>query len=163
MNLDVAINAIGVLRVQVVLRPGWLLRADSMRAAVTGETELGHFARYQQTRISRAMRRVARNTAISLYWSMLVDKRTLLISVTFNTGRVGAGGKSSLFQLKAAMWVVAIAALHGAFENLVMKRQHKLVFGLGVTAQAELRLALFQQTNTGESWLLSVGLADEHV
>ena len=47
MNLDVAIRAIRVLRVQVVLRTGRLVRADTMRDAVAGQAELCDAARTQ--------------------------------------------------------------------------------------------------------------------
>ena len=47
MNLDVAIRAIRVLRVQVVLRTGRLIRADTVRDAMAGQTELSDAARAQ--------------------------------------------------------------------------------------------------------------------
>ena len=47
VNLDVAIRAIRVLRVQVVLRTGGFIRADTMRDAVARQTELRDAARAQ--------------------------------------------------------------------------------------------------------------------
>ena len=47
VNLDVAIRAIRVLRVQVVLRTGGLIRADTVRDAVAGQTELCDATRTQ--------------------------------------------------------------------------------------------------------------------
>ena len=47
MNLDVAIRAIRVLRVQVVLRTSRLIRADTVRDAVASQTELCDAARTQ--------------------------------------------------------------------------------------------------------------------
>ena len=45
VDLYVAIRAIRVLRVQVVLRAGGLIRADTVRDAVAGQTELSDAAR----------------------------------------------------------------------------------------------------------------------
>jgi hypothetical protein len=47
MNLDMAIRAIRVLRVQVVLWTSGLIRADAVRDAVTRQTELCNAARRQ--------------------------------------------------------------------------------------------------------------------
>jgi hypothetical protein len=63
MNLHVTIGAIGVLRVQIVLRPSGLNGADIMRRAVARETKLRYPAGYQQPWISRTVRRVTRHAA----------------------------------------------------------------------------------------------------
>ena len=44
VDLDMAVRAIRVLRVQVVLRTSRLIRADTVRDAVTRQTELGNAA-----------------------------------------------------------------------------------------------------------------------
>jgi hypothetical protein len=72
---------------------------------------------------------------------MLVNKRTLLVYVTLKASRIYARGKPRLFQFKTAVRIVAIAALHGAFQHLVMEGQLKLVLRFTVTAQTELRFA----------------------
>jgi hypothetical protein len=41
--------------------------------------------------------------------------------------------------------IVAIAASHSPFKNLVMRRHGELMFDLAVTTEAELRLAHLQQ------------------
>ena len=79
---------------------------------------------------------MAGDTAISLYWSMLVNKRSLLVCVTLDTGCVRAGRESRLLELKTAVRIVAIAALHRAFQHLVMEWQIKLVLGLAMTTDA---------------------------
>ena len=43
------------------------------------------------------------------------------------------------------MRIVTITALHRTFENLVVERQIELVLNFGVTTQAKLGLARFQQ------------------
>ena len=47
VDLNVAIGAIGVLRVQVVLRSGGFFRADAVCSAMTRQAELSYATRYQ--------------------------------------------------------------------------------------------------------------------
>lgn len=61
------------------------------------------------------------------------------------------------------MRIVAIAALHSAFENLVVERQIELVLNFRVTAQTKLGFARFQQLQHRETRLLSVGFRDEYI
>lgn len=75
---------------------------------------------------------------------MLKNERSLLIGVTFNTGRVGAYGKPRLLKFKAAVRIVTITALHLPLEHFVMEGPAELRFGLAVTANAELGLTLPQ-------------------
>ena len=75
---------------------------------------------------------------------MLVNERSLLVRVTLDTCSIGAGSESGLFEFKTAMRVMAIAALHRAFEHFVMKRQHELMFCFTMAAQTELRFTLDQ-------------------
>ena len=123
VNLHVTIRAIGVLRVQVMLRAGRLNCADVMRNAVTGQTKLRHAAGRQQPRIGRAVRRVTRDASFGLHRRMFISEWTLLVRVTLNASRIGAGRQSRLLEFKTAMRIVAITALHRSFENLVMERQ----------------------------------------
>ena len=90
------------------------------------------------------MWRVTRDASVGLNRSMLVHERALFVSVTLDARGIGAGRESRLFQLKSAVWVVAIAASHRAFEHFVMERQVELVLGFAVTTEAKLWLALFQ-------------------
>ena len=59
---------------------------------------------------------------------MLKDERPLFISVAFGAGCVCAGGQTLLLAFKSAMRVMAVAALHEAFQNLVAERHHELRF-----------------------------------
>jgi hypothetical protein len=65
---------------------------------------------------------MAGNTPFCFHRGMLESKWTLLVSVTFNASRIDSNCQSCLFEFKAAMWIMAIAALHGPFENLMMER-----------------------------------------
>jgi len=61
------------------------------------------------------------------------------------------------------MRIVTIAALHRAFEHLVVEWQIELVLNFGVTAQAKLWFARFQQLQHRETRLLGVCFGNEHV
>ena len=102
------------------------------------------------------MRRVTRDAAIGLDRRMLVNKWSLLVCVTLDAGCIGAGRESRLLEFKTAVRIVAIAALHRAFQHFVMERQIELVLRLAVTTQAKLRLAVPEQFQIGEARLLCV-------
>jgi hypothetical protein len=97
MDLDVTVRAVRVLRVQVVLWTGGLLSADAVSRAVTGQTKLRDTTRNQQSRIGRTMRRVTRDTSVSLHRRMLVNKRPLLVCVTLDASGIRASRQSCLF------------------------------------------------------------------
>ena len=109
------------------------------------------------------MRRVTRDAPIRLHRRMLVNKRPLLVRMTLDAGRIGARRQPGLLQFETAVRIVTIAALHRAFQHLVMKRQIELVLRLTMTAQTKLRLTGFQQLQIGEARLLRVCLRDEDV
>ena len=94
---------------------------------------------------------------------MLVNEWSLFVSVTLDARGIGAGCESSLFQLESAVWVVAIAASHRAFEHFVMERQVELVLCFAMATEAKLWLALFEQAYIGEAWLLCICWGDEDV
>ena len=156
MDLYVTIRAIGVLGVQVVLRASWSFCADAVRNTVTGQTKLGHPAGGQQPWIRRAVWCMTCDAPFGFHRGMFVNKGTLLVRMTLNTSRIGAGCESCLFQFKTAVRVMTITALHGALKNFVMERQIKLVLHLGVAAQAKLWLAVFQKFDGREARLFGV-------
>jgi hypothetical protein len=163
MDLDMAIRAVGVLRVQVVLWASRFLRANAMRHAVTRQTELRYAAGDQHAGVRGAVRRVTRDTPVGLYRRMFVHEWTLFVRVTLDTRGIGAGRESGLLQLKTTVRIVTIAALHRAFEHFVMERQIELVLGLTVTTEAKLRFARLEQTDVGNAGLLRIGCGDKHV
>ena len=130
------IRAVRVLRIQVMLRTRGLFSADTVCNAVARQTELRYAARDQQAWIGRTVWRVARDAPVRLNWSMLVNKRTLLIDVTLKASSVGADRQPRLFQFKSAVRIVAIAALDHPFQHFVMEWQLKLVFRFAVTTKA---------------------------
>ena len=94
---------------------------------------------------------------------MFVNKWTLFVCVTLDARGVRAGRQSRLFQLEPAVWVVAIAAAHRAFEHFVMERQVELVLRFAVTTEAKLWLALLEQLDVGNARLLCVCWRDKDV
>ena len=102
------------------------------------------------------MRCVTRNAALGLNRRVLVNKGTLLVYVTLYASRIDSCCQSRLFQFETTMWIVAIATLQRAFQDLVMERQLELVLDLAMTAQAELRLAVLEQLDTRNARLLRV-------
>jgi hypothetical protein len=54
---------------------------------------------------------------------MFERKRPLLVYVTLDASRVRSGSKPGLLQLEPAVRIVAIAATHRTFQNLVMERR----------------------------------------
>src|SRR5262245_16419815 len=73
---------------------------------------------------------------------VLEHERPLLVGVAFHASGVCAGVKPRLFQLKSAMRIVTVAALHRAFKHAVMKRLSELRLRLVVAGHTKLRLVL---------------------
>jgi len=102
------------------------------------------------------VRRVTGNAAVGFDRSMFVDEWSLLVCVTLDASRVRARRQSCLFKFETAVRVVAIAALHCAFQHFVVERQIELVLGLTMTTETELRLAVSEQFQLGDTGLLCV-------
>lgn len=134
MNLDVTVGAISILRVKVMLRAGRLYCADIVGIAVARQTKLGYAAGDQHPRIGRAVRRMTSTASFSLHRRMFESEWPLFIRMTLHASRISASRQSRLFEFKTTMWVMAVAALHRPFEDLVMERQIELMLCLRVTA-----------------------------
>src|SRR6185437_7400717 len=103
------------------------------------------------------MRCMTGHAAFGLERRVLVSERPLLVGVTFYARRVCAGRQPCLLEFEAAMRIVAIAALHRAFEHLVMKPFVEVGLNFVVTTYAELRLPCFQQQTSREIGFFGVG------
>ena len=75
---------------------------------------------------------------------MFVSEWTLFVGMALNTGGVRSRRQSRLFQLKAAVWIVAVATPHHTFKHFVVKRFLEIRLHLAMTTNAQLRLALPQ-------------------
>lgn len=136
-----AIRATGILRILVVRWTSRLVGAHAVVNAVAGQAQLVDTSKFQQSWISRAVRRMAGRAAFGLEWRVFVSKRTLLVGVALYARRVRAGCQSCLLELEAPVRIVTITALHRAFEDLVMKRLVEIRLYFVMTTYAELRLA----------------------
>lgn len=143
-----------------MLRAGWFKGANVVGHAVTGQAKLIDRAEPQQSWIGRAMRRVTSRTTFGLQRRMFVSERALLVRMTLDTGSVRANGKPCLLKLKTAMRIVAIAALHGSFEDLVMERLAEIRLYFAVATHAKLRFTDLQHMKRCEAGLLRVGRRD---
>ena len=97
MDLYVTVRAIGVLRVQVMLRAGGLNGANIVGNTVACQTKLGHPARGQQPWIRRAMRCVTSDAPFSFNRGMFVNERPLFVRMTLDASCIGASRQSRLF------------------------------------------------------------------
>ena len=102
------------------------------------------------------MRRVTRDAAVGLYGSVLVNKRSLLVRMTLDARCVGARRESCLLEFETAMRIVAVTALHRAFQNLVMEGQIELMFCLTVATETKLWLTIPEQLQIRKAGLLRV-------
>lgn len=155
-----AVRATGVLGVLVVCWTSRFAGAHAMVHAVTRETQLVHPSEFQQPRIGRAMRRMAGRTSFGLERRVLVSERTLLVCMTFNARRIGAGCQPRLLEFETAVRIVTITALHRAFEHLVMKGLVEVGLNLVVTADTELRFSNLEQITGREVRLFRIGSTD---
>ena len=103
------------------------------------------------------MRCVARHTTLRFDRRVLVNKRSLLVGMTFYAGRISTGGKPSLLQFKTTVRIVTITTLHRSFKHLVVKRQVELMLHFRMATEAKLRFIQLQQTHRCESGFLRVG------
>ena len=90
------------------------------------------------------MRRVTNSAALDFRGRVLEYKRPLFVGVALHARGIRASVEPCLFQFESAVRVVAIAALHRAFQHLMMEGAVELRLGLVVTRHAELRLVFFE-------------------
>jgi hypothetical protein len=67
--------------------------------------------------------------------------------MAFDAGRVRSRRQARLLRLKAAVRIVTIRALHGAFKYFVMEGLVELVLNLDVAAQAKLGFTQLQHSD----------------
>src|ERR1041384_6650036 len=95
-------------------------------------------------------------TSFSLHGRVFINKRSLLVSVAFDATGICASRQPRLFELKAAMWVMTIAATHRAFKDFVMERHVELRLHFVVAACAEFRIVGAQHASCCEPRLLRI-------
>lgn len=128
---------------------------------VAFQAKLPYGAALQHFRIIRAMRRVACIAPFGLQRSMFISERPLHLGVAFHTCLCGAKCKPSLFLLKAAVRIMAVAAVHRSFKHLVVEGLRELCFHFGVAANAKLRLTVLKHCAGRKVRPLCCRLADK--
>ena len=94
------------------------------------------------------MRYMTSSAPLGLDRSVFISKRSLLVRVTFNAGRVGAGGEARLLCVKATVRIMTIAAPHRAFEHFVMEGHRELRLHFLVATGAELWIVGLQHSDS---------------
>jgi hypothetical protein len=97
---------------------------------MTLKAKLSNSASLQKFWIRRAVRRVTCCTALDLKRGVFINERPLFVRVATNTRSICTHREPSLFKFETAMSVVAIAARHRPFKNLVMERLAELCLHL---------------------------------
>ena len=100
------------------------------------------------------MRCVACGAAFGLKRSMFEYERALLVAVALDTNYIRSNSELGLFGFEPAVRIVAIAALHCPFEDLVVKRLAELRSCFRVTAHTELRFAALEHFHRGDAGIL---------
>ena len=125
----------------VMSRSGWPQR----RSAVTLQAQQVDLRDAQEARIGRAVRGVATAAALRLHRHVFVDKGPLLVGVALVADGIAAGRGTNLAQLRRAMHVVTIAALHQSFVDAMTVGTGKVGAGRGMAAIAKIGLSLDEQ------------------
>jgi len=115
------------------------------QGAVALVAEGGDAGHIQQSRVLRAVRRVATDAAFSLDRSVFEDERSADICVALGADGIHIGGGLQIRGQCCAVWVVTIAALNQAFLHLVVEGHGELGLDLCVALEAESRLRRLEQ------------------
>ncbi len=76
------------------------------------QAEAVHVAAYEQARIRRSVRRMARGAALSLDGRVLVSERPEGVDVALGADRILGRTNTKLVRLEGAVRIVAVTALH---------------------------------------------------
>ena len=99
--------------------------------------------------------------AFELERAVFEHERSLLVAVALDASGIGANRKLRLLLLESAMRIVAIAALHRAFENFMVKGLAELSFRFVVAGHAKLRLVCGKHSFRRLAWVLCGCVADD--
>jgi hypothetical protein len=112
---------------------------------VTLQAENVLVAGFEQTRIRRAVRGMARFAALSLDRLMLEDEGPLFVCMARVADRILRCRRAQLSRPKTPVGVVAIGALNKSLFHAVVKRHVELWLNLLMTAVTEILLIFDQQ------------------
>src|SRR5581483_2633477 len=123
----------------------WLRGHVTQRQRMTLQAELIDLANLQQSRIRRAMRKMATAATFGFYGQMLEDKRPLFLAVALVADLVLLGAGAQLSGAGSAVRVMAIVAFDKPLIHTVAERAIELGASFGVALITELRLLCYQQ------------------
>ena len=126
--------------VRLVMKRWCAGRGEIHRWRVALQAEAVHVAAYEQARIRRSVRKVARGATLSLDGRMLVNERPERIDVALGANGVLGRTRPKEVRLEGAVRVMTISALQQPFVDLVVERLRKSGLGIGVALIAERRL-----------------------
>ena len=104
---------------------------------------------------------MASGAALKLERAVFEYERSLLVGVALDTSRISANCQLGLFLFEPAVRIVAIAALHRAFENFMVKGLAELSFRFVVAGHAKLRLVCGKHSFRRLAWVLCGCVADD--
>jgi len=133
---------------RLVVERGGCGRAGINVERMAFEAHQIYLAAFQQSRVGRAVGRMAGDAAFGLHHRVLVDKWPCLFGMAFEAQGILRRSGAQLAGQESAVRVVAVAALHESFIDAVVKRTIELLFGFKVTAVTKLRLAFLHQKLT---------------
>lgn len=102
------------------------------------------------------MRRVTSRAPLGLHRRVFECERPLFVDVALNAGCISARRQSGLLQLKSAVWIVTVAATHGAFQNLVVEGRRELRFDFAMATDTKLRIVGLQHSYSREARLFGI-------
>ncbi len=143
-----AVCAGNILRSLIVGRPCrrysmWERAHIRLRMAL--QAECINVADIQQTRVRRAVWRVAGGATFGLDDRVFKDKRTSCFRMALHADSVLIGRRFDQLALKCSVRIMAIAAFHQPFIHLMVKWLRKCGLHIGVAGVAELWLLNFEQ------------------
>jgi len=148
MNLRMADRAVPIARIGKVMRNlrrrGRVFSGHHADVAVALDAKLSNITTLEQLRVRRAVWIVARCAPFDLCRRMFEDERTLFVRVASVADSVRPCREPCLLQLEASVRIMAIAAIHRAFQHPVVKGPVELGLGLVMTRHAEQHLVFFQ-------------------
>ena len=130
---------------------------------VAPQAQRVQIADVQHARVGRAMRRVARDTALGFDHRMFKGEWTFGLGVALRTDRVLISRRLQLRPFEGAMRIVTIAALQQAFIDFVMKRLRERRFYIGVAGVAQLRLRDLEQIRLALGGMRAVTVRAAHL
>lgn len=144
VDLHMTDRAVAVTRVGKIVRHlspgGRILARNRSNVAVTLNTKLRNAIALEQLWISGTVRVMTSGTSFDLKRRVFEDERALFVRMTLVADSIRSGCQPRLLLLKPTVRIMAVAAIHRAFQHPVMKWSVELRLRLVMTCHAEQNL-----------------------